>query len=226
MSNDTRVRVEFFSKIIASMWPASGASASACPWASRRALPCGRARRPASRRCASAPGVGQVEKVADAHVSLGRHLDSSGRPADSLSMHSAIWRLLDHQRRQHADDIVARRDRQQPVIVAQMRHERAAVGLHLDAQHQPLAAHAPRTDGRGWGSSARAPGAAARPFGATCSRNLVVGTTSSTACPPPSPAGCRHRSSRGCRSPCPRPPPRSPGRRRAGSRRRCPWRRP
>ena len=32
MSNDTRVRVEFFSKIIASVWPASGASLSAVPF--------------------------------------------------------------------------------------------------------------------------------------------------------------------------------------------------
>ena len=66
MSKLTRVRVEFFSKIIASTRPASGASASG--------LPLGQPARAALRSSASAsiaaipsrPGVGQVEEVAAA----------------------------------------------------------------------------------------------------------------------------------------------------------------
>jgi D-alanyl-D-alanine dipeptidase len=45
------------------------------------------------------------------------------------------------QRRQHAHHIVAGRDRQQ-ALGAQIIHEGAAVGLHLDAEHQPEPAHA------------------------------------------------------------------------------------
>jgi hypothetical protein len=50
-------------------------------------------------------------------------------------------RFLDDQRRQHAHDIVAGRDGQD-AVVAQVGDEGAAVGLHLDAEHQADAAHA------------------------------------------------------------------------------------
>src|SRR3546814_3910670 len=50
--------------------------------------------------------------------------------------------LVDVERRQHADDILAGRDGQQPVIVAQMRDEGAAVRIELEPEHQPDPAHA------------------------------------------------------------------------------------
>jgi hypothetical protein len=63
MSNETRVRVEFFSKIIASTWPASGASASAAPLGrpARAAL---RVERVVHHRCERiASGIGQVQEM-------------------------------------------------------------------------------------------------------------------------------------------------------------------
>src|SRR3546814_16093257 len=50
--------------------------------------------------------------------------------------------LVDVERRQHADDILAGRDGQQPVLVAQMRDEGAAVRIELEPEHQPDPAHA------------------------------------------------------------------------------------
>ena len=50
-------------------------------------------------------------------------------------------RFLDDQRRKHANDIVAGRDRQQ-ALGPQIGDEGAAVGLHLDAEHQAEPAHA------------------------------------------------------------------------------------
>src|SRR3546814_3264230 len=50
-------------------------------------------------------------------------------------------RFLDDQRRQDANDVVAGRYRQQPML-AQMGDEPAAVDLQLDPQHQAATAHA------------------------------------------------------------------------------------
>ena len=66
MSKLTRVRVLFFSKIIASTWPASGASASTLPLGqpARAAL-----RAAASFRIAaipSGPGIDEIEEMAHA----------------------------------------------------------------------------------------------------------------------------------------------------------------
>jgi hypothetical protein len=51
--------------------------------------------------------------------------------------------VVDVERRQDADDIVAARHRQQAMLVAQMRHEGAGIGagLQLDAEHQAQPTH-------------------------------------------------------------------------------------
>src|SRR3546814_14796656 len=140
MSNEARVRVDCFSKIIASTCPASGASASALPFGqpARAALRsiasasiAATASPPASdrfRKCRISPSVLQERKTSG----LGRRI---ARRARRQFLDAFIdMALFDIERRQDAHDIVARGLRQQPVIVAQMRDERTAFALDLDAE--------------------------------------------------------------------------------------------
>jgi hypothetical protein len=65
ISKDTRVRVEFFSKIIASTCPASGASASTRPLGQLRAPACARGHRPESPQ-GLRPRIHQIQEMPDA----------------------------------------------------------------------------------------------------------------------------------------------------------------
>src|SRR6185436_10255840 len=139
MSKLTRVRVEFFSKIIARTRPASGASASDRPLGQ----PC----RAALRSCASliiaataSPPASDRSRKWRRSV-IGRHGETPRSLAQPLDALGDVV-LFNDQRRQHAEHVLARRDREQAVVVAQVRDELARNRrlLELDAEHQPLAA--------------------------------------------------------------------------------------
>src|SRR5690242_13605877 len=139
MSKLTRVRVEFFSNTIASTRPTSGASASA--------LPLGQPARAALRSSASARIAARPSAPADDRSRKWRGSVIARHYIGPRAFAQALDRLgdmlfLDDQRRQQAHRVVARGDRQQAVMIAQMGDEIAARMLELEALHQPFAAHA------------------------------------------------------------------------------------
>src|SRR5688500_1791581 len=139
MSKLTRVRVEFFSKIIASTRPSSGASASG------RAL--GQPRRAALRSIASPsiaamtlpPASDRSRKCRSSVITRRRETARSlAQPFDAFG----DVLLLDDQRWQHAEHVLTSRHGKQPVVVAQVRNELARHRgiLELDAEHESFAA--------------------------------------------------------------------------------------
>src|SRR6478609_7932955 len=139
MSKLTRVRVEFFSKIIPSTWPASGWSASGFPF--------GQPARAALRSIASAsiaataspPASSRLRKWRIAMLRLRRSV--IGRAGRELLEEFVDLGVADHQRRQDPQGLVAGGHGQQLVVVAQVLHERPRFGFHPDAEHQAPAAH-------------------------------------------------------------------------------------
>src|SRR5688572_11099779 len=139
MSKLTRVRVEFFSNTVASTWPSSGLSGSGRafgqPW--RTALRSSAS--PIIAAMASPPASDRSRKWRRSVI--GRRRETPRSLAQPLDAFRDVV-LVDDQRRQHAEHVLPGRDREQPVVVAEVRDEvaRDCRVLELDAEHQPLAA--------------------------------------------------------------------------------------
>ena len=218
-SKDTRVRVDGFSKIIASI--VSGERCRRRP----RPAPCCAAfmalrmsRMPRSVLASSVeieempvrhrltPGTRPAERKLSP---CGRAARSSARPGVRVA--SAISSSVDDQRRQQAHDIVAAADAQQLLGERRLARTRRSATVQLDADQQALAAHVldERRDARP--SALQAPGCRRSAICCTSSRKPGSSTCRAPRSRPPWPAGCRRRSSRACRASCPSPPRPSPG---------------
>ena len=229
-SNDTRVRVEGLSKIIASVLPASGLSAAARSRLSAVLHGAARLDHPAqlvdgisvrSRKCRGA------ERSPDR--SLLRRLRGAREPRAGAIEHAPS------PRRPPPRSTISggsRRTTLSPAATASSCSSRSAstscaVRHHAaQAEQQPFAAHFGDDVGiavldLGEPLLEQEADALARDRG---SRRPA--SRRAPRCPPPSRADCRRRSSRACRRSCPCRLPWWRGRRRPGSRRRAPWRAP
>src|SRR5688500_10114121 len=144
MSKLTRVRVEFFSKIIASTRPSSGASASGRPLGHPLRAPLRSCASLIMAAIASPPAFDKSRKWRSSAIALivtGRS-ETPRSLAQPLDTFGDVL-LTDDQRRQHAEHVLPRRDREQSVVVAQMRDELARHSRFLqpDAEHEPFTAN-------------------------------------------------------------------------------------